>query len=113
MSFLPLSVMILLAFLSCCLVFFFFFVKGQIASFQLKQTVVFLKCCVCALISRARLKLQAFRFFFFNFVCRWAPIRRPCSQAFLAETMETGERMVTTFIVFNESRDEHAAYFRR
>ena len=73
MSFLPLSVMILLAFLSCCLVFFFF-VKGQIASFQLKQIVVFLKCCVCvfklisrACFSRARLKMQAFRFFFLIF----------------------------------------------
>ena len=36
----PSSVMILLAFLSCFLVFFF--VKDQIASFQLKQIVVFL-----------------------------------------------------------------------
>ena len=34
--------MILLAFLSCFLVFFFFFVKDQIASFQLKQIIVFL-----------------------------------------------------------------------
>ena len=34
------SVMILLAFLSCFLVFFF--VKDQIASFQLKQIIVFL-----------------------------------------------------------------------
>ena len=33
--------MILLTFLS------FFFVKDQIACFQLKQTVVFLKCSVC------------------------------------------------------------------
>ena len=33
--------MILLAFLSCFLVFFFF-VKDQIASFQLKQIIVFL-----------------------------------------------------------------------
>ena len=39
--FLPSSVMILLAFLSCLLVFFFF-VKDQIASFQLKQIIVFL-----------------------------------------------------------------------
>ena len=38
--FLPSSVMILLAFLSCFLVFFF--VKDQIASFQLKQIIVFL-----------------------------------------------------------------------
>ena len=38
--FLPSSVMILLAFLSCLLVFFF--VKDQIASFQLKQIIVFL-----------------------------------------------------------------------
>ena len=37
----PSSVLILLAFLSCFLVFFFF-VKDQIASFQLKQIVVFL-----------------------------------------------------------------------
>ena len=37
--FLPASVMILLAFLSCFLVFFF--VKDQIASFQLKQIIVF------------------------------------------------------------------------
>ena len=36
----PSRVMILLAFLSCFLVFFF--VKNQIASFQLKQIVVFL-----------------------------------------------------------------------
>ena len=36
----PSSVMILLAFLSCFLVFFF--VKDQIASFQLKQIIVFL-----------------------------------------------------------------------
>ena len=35
--FLPLSVMILLAFLSCLLVFFF--VKDQTASFQLKQVI--------------------------------------------------------------------------
>ena len=35
--------------------------------------------------------MQAFRFFV-NFLCRWPPIRRPCSQAFLAETMETGEK---------------------
>ena len=33
--------MILLAFLSCFLVFFFF-IKDQIASFQLKQIIVFL-----------------------------------------------------------------------
>ena len=39
--FLPSSVMILLAFLSCLLAFFFF-VKDQIASFQLKQIIVFL-----------------------------------------------------------------------
>ena len=38
--FLPSSVMILLAFLPCFLVFFF--VKDQIASFQLKQIIVFL-----------------------------------------------------------------------
>ena len=38
--FLPSSVMILLAFLSCLLVFFF--VKDQMASFQLKQIIVFL-----------------------------------------------------------------------
>ena len=38
--FLPSSVMILLAFLSCLLVFFF--VKDQTASFQLKQIIVFL-----------------------------------------------------------------------
>ena len=38
--FLPSSVMIRLAFLSCPLVFFF--VKDQIASFRLKQTIVFL-----------------------------------------------------------------------
>ena len=38
--FLPSSVMILLAFLSCFLVCFF--VKDQIASFQLKQIIVFL-----------------------------------------------------------------------
>ena len=38
--FLPSSVMILLAFLSCFLVFFF--VKDQIASFQLKKFIVFL-----------------------------------------------------------------------
>ena len=38
--FLPSSVMILLAFLSCFLGFFF--VKDQIASFQLKQIIVFL-----------------------------------------------------------------------
>ena len=47
--FLPLSVIILLAFLSCLLVFFFF-VKDQIASFQLKQIIrVFELCvpCVC------------------------------------------------------------------
>ena len=51
--FLPSSVMILLAFLSCFLVFFFFFViKDQIASFQLKQINVFLtKCSVCVFIS--------------------------------------------------------------
>ena len=36
----PSSVMILLAFLSCFLVFFF--AKDQIASFQLKQIIVFL-----------------------------------------------------------------------
>ena len=39
--FLPSSVMILLAFLSCFLGFFFF-VKDQIASVQLKQIIVFL-----------------------------------------------------------------------
>ena len=38
--FLPSSVMIMLAFLSCLLVFFF--VKDQMASFQLKQIIVFL-----------------------------------------------------------------------
>ena len=38
--FLPSSVMILLAFLSCFLVFFF--VKDKIASFQLKKFIVFL-----------------------------------------------------------------------
>ena len=38
--FLPSKVMILLAFLSCLLIFFF--VKDQIASFQLKQIIVFL-----------------------------------------------------------------------
>ena len=38
--FLPSSVMILVAFLSCFLVFFF--AKDQIASFQLKQIIVFL-----------------------------------------------------------------------
>ena len=32
--------------------------------------------------------MQALRFPFF--LCAWAPIRRPCSQAFLAETVETG-----------------------
>ena len=37
--FLPSSVMILLAFLSCLLVFFF--VKDQIALFQLKKIIVF------------------------------------------------------------------------
>ena len=35
--------------------------------------------------------MQAFLFFFI-FLCRWAPIRRPCSQAFLAETVETGDK---------------------
>ena len=38
--FLPSSVMILLAFLSCFLLFFF--VKDQIASFESKQIIVFL-----------------------------------------------------------------------
>ena len=38
--FLPSSVMILLGFLCCLLIFFF--VKDQIASFQLKQIIVFL-----------------------------------------------------------------------
>ena len=41
--------MILLTFLSCFLVFFF--VKDQIASFQLRQIIVFLKCSVCVFIS--------------------------------------------------------------
>ena len=45
-KFLPSSVMILLVFLSGLLVFFFF-VKDQIAYFQLKQIIVFLKCSVC------------------------------------------------------------------
>ena len=47
--FLPSSVMILLAFLSCRLVFFFF-VKDQIASFQLKQNHCVFELsvpCVC------------------------------------------------------------------
>ena len=46
--FLPLRVMILLAFLSCLLVFFF--VKDQIASFQLKQIIHVFELsvpCVC------------------------------------------------------------------
>ena len=45
----PSDVMILLAFLSCFLVFFF--IKDQIASFQLKQIIVFLNCFVCVFIS--------------------------------------------------------------
>ena len=35
--------------------------------------------------------MRAFLFLFF-FLCAWAPIRRPCSQAFLAETVETGDK---------------------
>ena len=34
--------------------------------------------------------MQALRFPFF--LCAWAPIRRPCSQAFLAETVETEDK---------------------
>ena len=29
---------------------------------------------------------------FFIFLCVWEPIRRPCSQAFLAKTVETGDK---------------------
>ena len=29
---------------------------------------------------------------FFIFLCRWPPIRAPCSQAILAETVETGDK---------------------
>ena len=58
--------MILLAFLSCFLVFFFFFVKDQIASFQLKEFVVFLnhkvfRVCI-SLIAGLRLSLNYNRF---------------------------------------------------
>ena len=31
-------------------------------------------------------------YLFFIFLCVWAPIRRPCSQAFLAKTLETGDK---------------------
>ena len=54
--FLPSSVMILLAFLSCLLVFFF--MKDRIASFQLKQIIVFLNCVPCVFISIAWLRLS-------------------------------------------------------
>ena len=81
LSFLPWSVMILLAFifLSCFLVVFL------------------LRCFVCVF------KLIHWAFFpeqdsknagvsFFVFLCRRAPIRRPYSQTFLAETVETGDK---------------------
>ena len=39
-------------------------------------------------------KMQALPF---CFLCQWAPIRRPCSQAFLAETVETGDKNSNDF----------------
>ena len=51
LSFPPSSVMILVAFFVVVFLSSFFFVKDQIASFQLKQIVVVLKCRVCVISS--------------------------------------------------------------
>ena len=47
------------------------------------------------------------RFFYRRFVAK----RGPCSQAFLMETVETGDKNRELYA--NESCDEHAVYFRR
>ena len=44
-----------------------------------------------AYFSRAKLYKNA-DVSFFIFLCMWAPIRRPCSQASLAKTVETGDK---------------------
>ena len=47
------------------------------------------------------------RFFYRRFVAK----RGPCSQAFLMETVETGDKNRELYA--NESCDDHAVYFRR
>ena len=45
--------------------------------------------------------MQAFLSFFF--FCVWAPIGRPCSQAFLAETVETRDKNSDDFLCMQMS----------
>ena len=63
--------------------------------------------------------MQALRFPFF--LCAWAPIRRPCSQAFLAETVETEDKNHDDFhfmqmslvmimrLIFGDGRTTHVS----